>query len=80
MKRNKRKGSLTSQDLRILGATPGLMAHRIGPDGRSGLTALNAEERAIFDEMNANYTKLKNLIVQTRAATTLSEVEAIQWA
>jgi hypothetical protein len=48
--------------------------------GRSGLTALNAEERAVFDAMNANYTKLKNLIVQARAAATLGEVEAISWS
>jgi hypothetical protein len=47
--------------------------------GRSGLTALNAEERAVFDEMNANYTRLKNLIGQVRAAATVSEVEAIFW-
>jgi hypothetical protein len=48
--------------------------------GRSGLTALNAEERSVFDEMNANYTKLKNLIGQVRAATTIGEVEAVQWS
>jgi hypothetical protein len=47
--------------------------------GRSGLTALNAEERAVFDSMNANYQRLKDLIVQTRAATTIAEVEAISW-
>jgi hypothetical protein len=47
--------------------------------GRSGFTALNAEERAIFDEMNANYTRLKDLISQVRAATTVSEVEGISW-
>jgi hypothetical protein len=40
---------------------------------------LNAEERAIFDEMNANHTRLKNLIGQVRAATTVGEVEAISW-
>jgi hypothetical protein len=48
--------------------------------GRSGLTALNAEERAVFDAMNANYTRLKGLIVQVRAAATLEEVEAISWS
>jgi hypothetical protein len=47
--------------------------------GRGGLTALGTEERAIFDEMNANYTKLKNLIGQVRAATTVAEVEAVVW-
>jgi hypothetical protein len=49
--------------------------------GRSGLTALNAEERSVFDEMNANYTKLKNLIGQVRdpATDTVAEVEAIAW-
>jgi hypothetical protein len=47
--------------------------------GRSGLTALNTEERAVFDAMNANYQKLKNLIVQVRAAATLEEVEDISW-
>jgi hypothetical protein len=40
---------------------------------------LSVEEQAVRDQMSSNYTKLKNLIVQTRAATTLSEVEAIQW-
>jgi hypothetical protein len=48
--------------------------------GRSGLTALNAEERAIFDEMNANYTKLRNLIGQVRAATTVQDVESVEWS
>jgi hypothetical protein len=38
--------------------------------GRSGLTALSAEERVVFDEMNANYTKLKNLIGQVTQWTT----------
>ena len=47
--------------------------------GRSGLTALNTEERAVFDAMNANYTKLKNLIVQARAAATVEALEAIAW-
>jgi hypothetical protein len=47
--------------------------------GRSGLTALNAEERAIFDEMNANYSRLKQLVSQVRAATTVAEVEGISW-
>jgi hypothetical protein len=47
--------------------------------GRSGLTALNAEERAIFDEMNANYTKLKNLIGQVRVAASLEDLEGISW-
>jgi hypothetical protein len=41
--------------------------------------ALNAEEQAIRNAMNANYTKLKNLIGQVRAAATVAEVEAISW-
>ena len=47
--------------------------------GRSGLTALNTEERAVFDLMSANYTRLKNLIVQARAAATVEALEAIAW-
>jgi hypothetical protein len=47
--------------------------------GRSGLTALNAEERAVFDEMSANYTRLKGLITQVRAAATVEELEGISW-
>jgi hypothetical protein len=48
--------------------------------GRSGLTALNAEERVVFDGMNASYTRLKGLIVQVRGATTVAEVEDIRWS
>jgi hypothetical protein len=31
----------TKAELRAMGATPGLMAHRVGPDGRSRLEQLN---------------------------------------
>jgi len=48
--------------------------------GRGGLTALSTEERAVFDEMNANYTKLKNLVASVRAASTVEEVEAVTWS
>jgi hypothetical protein len=43
--------------------------------------ALNAEEQAIRDAMNANYQKLKNLIGQVRdpATDTVAKVEAISW-
>jgi hypothetical protein len=40
----KRKRRLSQQDLRDLGATPGLMAHRVGPDGqRARLEQLSPE-------------------------------------
>jgi hypothetical protein len=32
---NRRRRRLSQQDLRAAGATPGLMAHRVGPDGRA---------------------------------------------
>ena len=38
-----RKKRLTWQDLRAMGATPGLMARRVGPDGRARLEQLTAE-------------------------------------
>ena len=38
-----RKKRLTRQDLRAMGATPGLMALRVGPDGRARLEQLTAE-------------------------------------
>jgi hypothetical protein len=41
--------------------------------------ALNAEETAIRDAMTANYTKLKDLIAQVRAAQSLAELEAVSW-
>jgi hypothetical protein len=47
--------------------------------GRGGTAALSAEERAVFDEMNANLTKLKSLVSQVRAASTVEAVLAIQW-
>ena len=31
----KRRRKLTKAELRALGATPGLMARRVGPDGRA---------------------------------------------
>jgi len=40
---------------------------------------MRGEERAIFDEMDANYTKLKSLVGQVRAAATVTEVEGISW-
>jgi hypothetical protein len=41
--------------------------------------ALSAEEQAIRDAMTANYQKLRTLVAQVRAATTLEEVEAVTW-
>jgi hypothetical protein len=41
--------------------------------------ALNAEEQAIFTDMNANYTRLKNLISQVRSASTVEAVLAVSW-
>ncbi len=38
-----RKKRLSQQDLRAMGATPGLMARRVGPDGRARLEQLTAE-------------------------------------
>lgn len=43
-------------------------------------TALNATEQAIFDSMNARYTKLKNKITYVRgAARTQAELDALSW-
>jgi hypothetical protein len=36
---------LTKAELRALGATPGVMAHRVGPDGRARLEQLTADAR-----------------------------------
>ncbi len=47
--------------------------------GRGGLTALNAEERIVFDTMNADYVRLKGLIVDIRQATTIEAVRAVVW-
>ncbi len=47
--------------------------------GRGGLPALNAEERIVFDAMNADYTRLKSLVVQIRAAATVEAVRAVVW-
>jgi hypothetical protein len=41
--RKRRKGPLTQAELRALGATPGLMARRIGPDGRARVEQLAPE-------------------------------------
>jgi hypothetical protein len=41
--RSRKKRLLTQQDLRAAGATPGLMAHRISPDGRARLEQLAPE-------------------------------------
>ena len=34
---------LTKAEFRAMGATPGLIAHRVGPDGRSRLEQLTSE-------------------------------------
>ncbi len=47
--------------------------------GRGGLTALNAEERIVFDTMNADYVRLKGLIVDIRQATSVEAVRAVVW-
>jgi hypothetical protein len=41
MRRERRQP--TKAELRALGATPGLIAHRVGPDGRSRLEQLTAD-------------------------------------
>jgi hypothetical protein len=49
--RSRKKRRLSQQDLRAMGATPGLMAHRVGPDGRAHLEQLapeGAERRRDF--------------------------------
>ena len=46
MTSRKRRRKLTQAELRALGATPGLMARRIGPDGRSRLEQLAPESRS----------------------------------
>lgn len=51
----------------------------VGKYGRGGLTALSAEERTVFDSMNANYTKLKSLVASVRSAANVAEVEGISW-
>ena len=38
-----RRRKLTKADLRAMGATPGLVAHRVGPDGRARLEQLTSE-------------------------------------
>jgi hypothetical protein len=38
-----RKKRPSQAELRAMGATPGLMAHRVGPDGRACLEQLTAE-------------------------------------
>ncbi len=50
-----------------------------GKYGRGGLTALNAEERIVFDTMSADYVRLKGLIVDIRQATTIEAIRAIVW-
>lgn len=42
-------------------------------------TPLSAEEQAVFTGINTQYAKLKDLITQVRAATTLAQVDAIRW-
>jgi hypothetical protein len=41
--KSRKKRQLTKAQLRAMGATPGLMAHRVGPDGRARLEQLTAE-------------------------------------
>jgi hypothetical protein len=53
--RSRKKRQLTKAELRALGATPGLMAHRVGPDGRAEVRQLTADARSprgeqLFDE------------------------------
>jgi hypothetical protein len=40
---SRKRRRLTKAELRAMGATPGLMAHRIGPDGRARLEQLAPE-------------------------------------
>ena len=40
--RSRKARQLTKAELRAMGATPGLMAHRVGPDGRARLEQLTA--------------------------------------
>jgi hypothetical protein len=47
--------------------------------GRGGLSALNAEERIVFDAMNADYVRLKGLIVDIRQATSVEAVQTVVW-
>ncbi len=49
-----------------------------GKYGRGGLLALNAEERIVFDAMNADYTKLKSLLAQIKTAG-IDTVQTINW-
>jgi hypothetical protein len=46
LSRSRKKRQLTKAELRAMGATPGLMAHRVGPDGRARLEQLTAETSA----------------------------------
>jgi hypothetical protein len=39
----RRKRTLSGADLRAMGVSPGLMAHRVGPDGRSRLEVRTGE-------------------------------------
>ena len=52
-----RKKRLTAKDLRALGATPGLIARRVGPDGRGRLEQLVGEasgRRVLFSPKLTN--------------------------
>jgi hypothetical protein len=40
----------TKADLRAMGASPGLMAHRVGPDGRARLEQLTTQLRYLRGE------------------------------
>jgi len=53
----RRKRTLTKAELRAMGVSPGLMAHRVGPDGRARLEQLapeSFERRQSFARRLAN--------------------------
>jgi hypothetical protein len=41
--------------------------------------SLSGPEQAVFNKINAGYSRLNDLLAQVDAATTLEEVEQIQW-
>jgi hypothetical protein len=41
--KSRKKQALTKAELRAMGVTPGLMARRVGPDGRARLEQLTSE-------------------------------------
>jgi hypothetical protein len=44
--RDRKARRLTKAELRAMGATPGLMAHKVGPDGRARLEQPQESEAA----------------------------------